>query len=553
MIVGNLVDVRNKIVFPASIFEEDGVITRVEEIEGKYEGFLIPGLIDSHIHTESSLLCPSRFAEAAVPRGTTAVVANPHEIANVMGLAGVEYMVKDSGTTPLRMYFTAPSCVPTTRFETSGASFGPAEIESMLSRDGFVALGELTDYHNAVAHDPDVMARVEVAKRLGKPIDGHAPLLSGDDLRKYVELGISNDHECTSSEEAFEKAALGMMIMVRQGSVSKDLEALAPFAKEHEFLLVSDDVSVSELMRGHMNNALARAVSLGIEPMHALRAATINPALHYGLPIGVIEPGRKADIVKVRDLESFVAEEVYVGGRLVARYGAPLFDVRPKEMVSEFLLQRKTPSNFEMGASGQSAEVRVIGLVKDEIMTENLTSELRVQDGKVMPDADKDVLRIAIVNRYRDAPVSNAFVKGFGLREGAMASSVSHDSHNIIVVGAGSDDMATAVNTLIAQGGGFCICSRGRCSTLSLHVAGLMSTRHALEVKHSLDAVREAARSLGSTLESPFMTMSFLSLLVVPKLKLSDKGLFDVEDFKFVDAVVKPSALNHNNAHAEGP
>lgn len=541
MIVGNLVDVRNKIVFPASISEEDGVITRVEEIEGQYEGFLIPGLIDSHIHTESSLLCPSRFAEAAVPRGTTAVVANPHEIANVMGLAGIEYMVKDSGTTPLRMYFTAPSCVPTTRFETSGASFGPAEIESMLLRDGFVALGELTDYHNAVVRDPDVMARVEVAKRLGKPIDGHAPLLSGEDLRKYVELGISNDHECTSSEEAFEKASLGMTIMVRQGSVSKDLEALAPFAKEHEFLLVSDDVSVSELMRGHMNNALARAVSLGIEPMHALRAATINPALHYGLPIGAIEPGRKADLVKVRDLESFVAEEVYVGGRLVGRYGAPLFDVRPKEMVSELLLQRRTPSDFEIGASGQSAEVRVIGLVKDEISTESLTSELRVEVGKVMPDVDKDVLRMAVVNRYRDAPVSNAFVRGFGLREGAMASSVSHDSHNIIVVGVGSADMATAVNALMTQGGGFCICSRGKCSTLNLHVAGLMSTRHALEVKHALDSMQEAAWALGSTLESPFMTMSFLSLLVIPKLKLSDRGLFDVEGFGFTDVVVGPS------------
>ena len=538
MIVGNLVDVRKKRVFPAKVSEKDGVITGVEETEGQFDGYLIPGLIDSHIHIESSLLCPSRFAELVVPHGTTAVVAAPHEIANVLGLDGIEYMTRDSKTTPLRVYFTAPSCLPTTRFETSGAAFGPAETELMLARDDFVALGELTDYPGAIGRDPGVMARIEVAKRLHKPIDGHAPLLRGDELKKYVSLGISTDHECTSSEEASEKSSLGMVIMVRQGSASKDLEPLTPFAKDHEFLLVSDDVSVSELIRGHMNRSLAQAVALGIDPIHALRAATINPALHYNLPLGAVEPGRKADLVKVRDLESFDVEEVYVGGSLVARRGVPSFDVRPKEMVSQLPLQRKVPSDFEIVATGQLVNARVIGVVKDEIITESLVSELRVENGKAMPDAEKDILRVSVVNRYRDAPVSSAFVKGFGLRDGAIASSVAHDSHNIIVVGANSEAMAIAVNTLVQEGGGFCICSGGRCSTLSLRVAGLMCTKPALEVEYVLDGLHETARALGCALEGPFMTMSFLSLLVMPKLKLSDQGLFDVESFRFTDVLV---------------
>lgn len=539
MIVGNLVDVRNKRVFPARIHEEDGVITRVEEAEGPFDGFLIPGLIDSHIHTESSLLCPSRFAEAVVPHGTTAVVANPHEIANVMGLEGIEYMAKDSATTPLRFYFTAPSCVPTTKFETSGANFGPAETEQMLSRDDFVALGEVTDYPAAIERDPDVLSLIEVAKRLDKPIDGHAPLLSGEELRKYIGLGISTDHECNSSGEAREKAALGMKIMVREGSVSKDLEDLAPFAKEHEFFLVSDDVGAEELARGHLNRELAQAVSLGIEPIHALRAATINPALHYRLPIGAIEPGRRADIVKVRDLKSFEVEEVHIGGRLVARMGVPLFDVRPKEMVNVLPLQRKVPSDFEVLAGGGSVKARVIGLVKDELITESLTAELRVVNGKVMPDVESDVLRLSVVNRYWDAPVSSAFVKGFGLKAGAIASSVAHDSHNIIVVGVGSEDMAVAVNTIIQEGGGFCICSDGKCTTLNLRVAGLMCTKPAQEVKRVLDCLHQKSKALGCSLELPFMTMSFLSLLVIPRLKLSDKGLFDVNGFRFVGVLAQ--------------
>ena len=417
-------------------------------------------------------------------------------------------------------------------------AFGPEEIGQMLVMEDFVALGELTDYPSAIARDPDVLARIEVAQKLHKPIDGHAPLLGGEDLRKYVSLGISTDHESTSSDEATEKASLGMTIMVRQGSASKDLAALVPFAKNHEFLLVSDDVSVSELMVGHLDRSLAQAVALGVDSFHALRAATMNPALHYNLPLGVIEPGKKADIVKVKDLRSFEVEEVYVGGVLVAQSGVPLFDVRPKEMVSSLPLQRKIPSDFEIRAAGSSANVRVICLVRDEIITDALDEELKIEDGKIVPDVEKDILRISVVNRYEDAPVSSAFVRGFGLREGAMASSFAHDSHNIIVVGVASDDMAVAVNTLIQEGGGLCVCSGGRCDTLNLRVAGLMCTKPAQEVRRVLDSLQERVKGLGSPLDNPFITLSFLSLLAVPKLKLGTRGLFDSEKFQFVDVVI---------------
>lgn len=539
MIEGNLVDVRHKKIFPARISQKDGVITSVEHVLGKYDGYLIPGLIDSHIHIESSLLCPSRFAEAVVPHGTTAVVTDPHEIANVLGLQGIDYMVKDSKTVPLRVYFTAPSCVPATPFETSGASLGQVEIEQLLAREDFVALGEMMNYPGVINKDPGVMAKLETANRAGKPVDGHAPLLTGAGLKDYVSQGISTDHECTSSEEASEKYSLGMKIMVRQGSASRDLAALASFAKKHEFLLVSDDKNVSDLIQGHIDRALAEAVSLGIDPIHALKAATLNPALHYSLPLGSVEPGRKADIVRVSDLETFNVEEVYINGGLAASGGVHKFETKPKEMVNQFVLQRKVPSDFDIAASSPYVEARVIGVVKDNIVTDDLTAMLRTADGKVMPDLERDIAKVSVVNRYREAPVSNGFVKGFGIRAGAISSSVAHDSHNIIVVGADSEDMAISANSLISEGGGFCVSSAGKTSILNLRVAGLMCTKPAAEVKRVLDQLQAKAKELGCALDNPFMTMSFLSLLVVPKLKLGDKGLFDVGAFQFVDVLTK--------------
>jgi len=531
---GNVVDVRSKRIYPARVDHEDGVITGVEETSGEYNGYLVPGFIDSHIHIESSLLCPSRFAEAVVPHGTTAVITDPHEIANVLGVPGIDYMRKDSKTVPLRVYFTAPSCVPATSFETSGATLGPSETEELLLGDDVVALGEMMNFPGVVSGDPEVLAKLDAAKKVGKPVDGHCPVLTGDDLKRYIAAGISTDHECTTAEEAYEKHRLGMKVMVRQGSASKNLRALAPFARENEFLLVSDDKTASDLMDGHLDRSLAEAVSLGIDPLHALRAATVNPAEHYKLPLGAIEPGRMADVLRVTDLQSFRVEDVFIGGELVAKDMAGRFEVRPKEMVNEMLIQRKVPSDFELLAHGDSVSARVIGVVRDEIVTDSLAATLPVQNGRAMPDLADDIVRISVVNRYKDAPVKNSFVKGFGLKSGAIASSVSHDSHNIIVVGATSEDMAVAVNTLATEGGGFCVCSEGKCSVLKLHVAGLLCTKRVHDVKISLDQVRAKAGELGCSLEAPFMTMSFLSLLVVPHLKIGDRGLFDVDRFEFV-------------------
>ena len=537
MIEGNLVDVRRKEIFPARVEHRDGLITRVERVTDEYDTYIVPGLIDSHIHIELSHLCPSRFGEVVVPHGTTSVIADPHEIANVQGMAGVRYMVKDSSITPLRVFFTAPSCVPATRFETSGASLGPSEIEELLSEDDFVALGEVMDYPGVVAGEPEVMAKIEVAKRLGKPVDGHCPLLSGADLRKYVEAGITTDHECTSSEEALEKYRLGMMIMVRQGSASRNLEALYEFAERHEFILVSDDKSASDLLEGHVDKMLAEAVALGMDPVHALRAVTINPAVHYRLPIGAIEPGRRADIVRVSDLERFEVKEVFIGGDLVASDGTARFEARPKEIVNEFLPQRKMPSDFGIVSGAPSVTAKVIGVVDGGIVTERLSAQLATVDGRVAPDTGNDVIRIAVVNRYADAPVSNAFVRGFGLRKGALASSVAHDSHNVIVVGVECEDMAQAFNTLVAEGGGFCAFADGRATVMKLRVAGLMCTRPAFEVKRLYDQLDSKARELGCGLTNPFMTLSFLSLLVVPRLKIGDRGLFDVDAFDFTEVL----------------
>ena len=534
---GNLVDVISEEVYPARISHEDGKITSVERISGAFEGYLIPGLIDAHIHIESSHLCPSRFAEAVVPHGTTAVVTDPHEIANVLGIPGIEYMVKDSGAGPLRVYFTAPSCVPATPFETAGASIGADDIEHLLRRDEFVALGEMMNYPGAVSDDPEVLEKINVARKLGKPVDGHSPLLSGESLAKYASLGITTDHECTSSSEAEEKYAAGMTVMVRQGSASKNLPALAEFARKHEFMLVSDDKSASDLLQGHVNIMLSECVSLGIDAMRALRAATINPANHYRLPLGAVEPGKYADVVKVKDLVSFEVEDVYVGGELVASNGSPKFEARPKEATNEFVPQRKTPSDFDVLKAQSDVQARVIGVTPGELVTERLTAHLLTENGHVLPDVQGDVLKIAVVNRYADAPVSNGFVKGFGLKRGAIASTVAHDSHNIITVGTNGDDMASAVNALVEEGGGFAVRDGRKTHMLGFHLAGLMSTKKAFEVKRMHDGLKAVAADMGCSLEHPFMTMSFLSLLVIPRLKIGDKGLFDVEEFDFVDVL----------------
>ncbi len=537
MVEGQLVDVVNGTISPSRVVMEDGRFAEIVPLAEAPGRHLLPGLIDSHIHIESSQLCPSRFAEAAVPHGTTAVVSDPHEIANVLGMKGIELMMEDVSAVPLRMFLTAPSCVPATQFERSGAAIGVPEIESMLRDPRFVGLGEVMDVQGVLNDDPRIIAKIKAAKSFWKGIDGHCPGLTGRDLVKYINAGMRTDHECMNADEAEEKYFLGMWIQVREGSASRDLRALMPFAKGHECMLVSDDLRARDLINGHLDVLLRKAVALGMPPMHAIRAVTAWPAWHYDLPGGSVAVGRTADLVVVDDLRNFGVQQVYIAGKLVAEDGAPLFlaeprtnglGITPRDLVGEDMLLR---------AEGGKASVRVMGAYPDRIESGSLVSELPVRDGTVRALPEQDVLHLALINRYQNERPVLAFIKGFGLRHGAMATSVAHDSHHILAVGASADDMARAVNA-VSRSGGFAVCDANVLSSLPLEVAGLMSTSPAKVVAQKEAELVDMLASMGCRLPAPFMTLSFQSLLVVPELKVCDRGLFDTRRMEVVPAII---------------
>jgi len=542
---GNIVDVRSERVFGGRLVIDGGKIQAVEETGADYDTYLAPGLIDGHIHIESSMLCPSRFAEAVVPSGTTAVVTDPHEIANVMGTPGIDYMIKDSESVPLKTFFTAPSCVPATPFETSGAVLGPEDIEVLLSKDEVVALGEMMNFPGVINEDPVVMAKLEAAKAAGKPVDGHAPMLSGTELGKYVGAGISTEHECTTLEEAREKAKLGMKIMMREGSATKNLEALAPLASEFDnCFLVSDDKHPEDLRDGHVNAMLRKAVLLGVEPIRALRMATLNPAEHYRLGCGALEKGMTADVIEFDNLKKFNINRVFIDGKLAAEGGRCRFETIPLKTPGTISITKRTPEDFRIYAPGDpvgDVRARVIRLIPDNIVTGEDILDVRLVNREIRADPARDIVKLAVVNRYNEASVAAALITGLGIKNGAVASSVAHDSHNIIAAGTDDSALAKAVNTVIANAGGFAVVngSTGYTNALTLPVAGLMSTKTAETVAQELKTLHEITAELGSSLKSPFLTLSFMALLVIPELKLSDKGLFDGRRFQFVDLVAE--------------
>ena len=534
MIRGNLVNPFTEEIYPAEIELRDGIVECVRQVEGSFNQYVLPGFIDAHIHIESSMLAPSRFAEAVVPHGTTSVVSDPHEIANVMGIPGIKYMIRDAATVPLNVFFTAPSCVPATLFETSGAVIGSKEIDNLFKYEEIVALGEMMNFPGVLSDDVEVMAKIAAAKNHGKPVDGHAPLLSGNDLCKYISAGISTDHECTVKEEVIEKRNLGMKVMLRQGSSAKNLVDLIGAGGD---FIISDDKHPEDLLKGHVDLMLREAVELGEDPVKALKMVTINPAIHYNLNNGLIAPGKAADIVIVDDLKKFNVKEVYIAGKSVARDGKALFSVNPLELESTFKISSKKPADFEISSSKVEEKVRVIEVLEGQLLTEESEAVLPVANGKIEPDVENDILKIVVLERYGHNRMSNAFVRGFGLKNGAIASSVAHDSHNIIAVGTNSQDMADAVNNLVKNNGGLVTASGGINHSLKLPIGGLMSMGSAEDVALKLEDLHNAAADMGCKLASPFMTMSFLALLVIPKLKISDMGLFDVEKFDFVDVI----------------
>jgi len=534
---GQLVDVVNGKVAPSRVVMEDGKFTEIVPLAVAPKKFLLPGLIDSHIHIESSQLCPSRFAEAAVPHGTTTVVSDPHEIANVMGMKGIELMLEDASKVPLRIFLTAPSCVPSTQYERSGATIGVPEIESMLKDPRFVALGEVMDVQGVLKDDPRIISKIKAAKAFWKGIDGHCPGLVGNDLVKYINAGMRTDHESMTADEAEEKYFLGMWIQVREGSASRDLRTLMPFAKSHECMMVSDDLRAKDLVNGHLDVLLRKAVALGMQPMHAIRTVTAWPAWHYNLPGGSVAVGRTADLVIVDDLHNFNVIQVYIEGKLVAEEGAPLFLAEPKTNGLSIVPRDLIGQDMLLRAEGEKASVRVMEAFPDRIESGSLVTELPVRDGTVGASPERDVLHLALVNRYEGEPPVPGFIKGFGLKRGAMATSVAHDSHHILTVGASVDDMARAVNA-VSRSGGFAVCDGNDLSILPLEVAGLMSTSPARIVAQRENELVEMLAGMGCVMPAPFMTLSFQSLLVVPELKMSDRGLFDTRRMEVVPVIL---------------
>ncbi|MBU7031818.1 MAG: adenine deaminase [Theionarchaea archaeon] len=530
---GNLVNLFTEDIYPVEL-SFDTAIRSIHHISQEQSTFLLPGFIDAHIHVESSLLCPSRFAEAVVPHGTTCTISDPHEIANVLGVEGIRYMIED--TQVLKIYYTAPSCVPATPFETSGALLPAETIGALFDRYPLIGLGEVMNVPGVISSDPDLIEKISIARRHGKPIDGHAPGLTGISLQQYISKGISTDHECTTLEEAREKLELGMHILIREGTASKNFKDLMGLNYDRCFL-VSDDLHAEDMERGHMDVLLQQAVSSGIDPITAIKMVTLNPADHYHLDTGILTPGRPADIVVATDLHHFEVMDVFIDGAHVAHRGIPLFSAHPIPFRSPFLVNKKNPEDFAIAChEKERVKVRVIGIVEGQLFTRSDTATLVCEDGRILPDVEQDVLKLAVVDRYGQNHVGKGFARGFGMQKGALASSVSHDSHNIIAVGTSDDLMAQAVNTLIDMKGGIAACGE-KTIVLGLPVAGLMSEKDVHAVARSHRKVQDYARELGCVIQNPFMQLSFLALLVIPELKLSDRGLFDSTAFQFVDVI----------------
>ena len=563
-----ILDVITDTIYPARISVENGVYSEVtpimvnEKSNIDVKGLMIPGFIDSHIHIESSMITPAQFAKIAVRYGTTAVVCDPHEIANVLGIDGIEAMIENAESVPFNFFFSAPSCVPATPFETSGAVLDSSDIEYLLKKDEIVALGEMMNFPGVINGDEEVLKKLALARQYGKPIDGHAPLLSHEDLNKYLEQGISTDHECSNIIEAFEKKMKGMKIMVRDGSSAKDMDVLFNMdgALEHvenpeklsiirdvfekkiyspmfDFI-VSDDKHSNDLINGHLNLSIKKAVSMGIDILKAISMVTINPSRHYNLNCGAIVEGAKADYVIIDSLYDFNILKTYIAGECVFDGENVLFDAPEFEVINSVNATKKSPSDFDILYEGDECEVNVIECMDGELLTKKTTAKLYTKEGIVQPDIHQDILKISVVERYGGGNIANAFIKGFGLNKGAMASSVAHDSHNIIVIGQNSKSMAEAVNKVIGDKGGIAVVSEDLNESLPLPIAGLMSNEDAYNVAQKLDVLHKMATDLGCKLKSPFMTMAFMALLVIPSIKISDKGLFDGDNFEFMDVIL---------------
>ncbi len=532
---GNIVDIINRAIFPGIINCRDRKILSIERINRKAKGYLLPGLIDAHVHIESSLLPPAEFARLAVVHGTVATVSDPHEIANVLGIEGVRFMIENGKTVPFKFFFGAPSCVPATVFETSGGSISVLEIENLLSQPEILYLSEMMNFPGVILNFPDVLAKLEVAKKFNKPVDGHAPGLSGEDLKKYFEAGISTDHECFSIEEALEKIESGMKILIREGSAAKNYSALHPLIDSHTsmVMLCSDDKHPDDLTAGHINQLVKRAIADEHDIFDVLRTATFNPSEHYGLNTGLLRIGDSADFIQIDNFEDFNVLKTFIGGTLVAENGKSLIEHQETAPVNFFKAVKLTENDLQIEPKGK--RIRVIEVIEGELITNEIFANEKIHDNNLISDIENDILKIVVVNRYTKSKPSVAFIKNFGMKKGAIASSVAHDSHNIISVGTNDFDIMQAVNIVIEHKGGMSAADVRFIECLPLSIAGLMTNLDGYETAGIYDKLTRIVKDFGSELHAPFMTLSFMALLVIPALKLSDKGLFDGRKFEFTD------------------
>lgn len=539
VVKGNIVDVELQKIFFGEIDIENGIIKSIGNLSEEKSDFayIIPGFIDAHVHIESSMLVPSEFAKLAVGHGTVATISDPHEIANVCGLEGVEYMIENGKTVPFKFHFGAPSCVPATVFETAGASLDAHAVDQLLAKNEIHYLSEMMNFPGVLQGDEEVFAKINSAKKYSKPVDGHAPGLRGEDARKYVEAGISTDHECFTKEEALDKLKYGMKILIREGSAAKNFEALIGLLNDHEdaIMFCSDDKHPDSLVNGHINQLCQRAVAKGIDVFKVLKAACINPVKHYKMNVGLLKPGEDADFIIVEDLKNFKVKETFINGEKVAENGISKIETQTSSVINNFNCSLTKVDDFKVKISGYNQDV--IGALDGQLITEKIQIFPKEENGLFASDVENDVLKIAVVNRYHEAPVAKAFIKNFGLKKGAIASSVAHDSHNIIAVGTDDQSICDAVNLIIESKGGVSISDHfnpGINKILPLPVAGLMSNEDGYKVAETYTEIDAAAKELGSKLSAPFMTLSFMALLVIPHLKLSDKGLFDGDQFRLV-------------------
>ncbi|MFI5151443.1 MAG: adenine deaminase [Bacteroidia bacterium] len=531
-----LIDLHSDSIYPVRIHVSRGIIDSIERIEGTIQGpFILPGFVDAHVHIESSMLIPSEFARLAVRHGTVATVSDPHEIANVMGVEGVNYMIENGTKVPFHFFFGAPSCVPATAFETAGAVISSEDINLLMQRREILYLAEMMNFPGVIQKDPEVLAKINAAHRNGKPVDGHAPGLRGEALKRYFEAGISSDHECFQYEEGLEKLHLGMKVWIREGSAARNFEALIPLLHEFPEMIAfcSDDLHPDSLLEGHINLLVKRALEKGHKLFSVLRAASVNTIKHYNLPVGMLRAGDPADFIVVDDLEHFQVQRTYIKGCLVAEKGKSYIAPVKASVINNFKPRHLVKDVFRIKAL--TNRIRVIEALDGQLITPKLQLECLSRDGYAISDTERDILKIAVINRYSDAPPALGFIRNFGLKRGAIASCVAHDCHNIVAVGTNDADLCTAVNLIMEARGGISLADDKVRQVLALPVGGIMTNRDGFETADLYTAIDLAAKNLGTPLRAPFMSLSFMALLVIPHLKLSDRGLFDGNLFEFVD------------------